>query len=202
MQHGLGLEVPLAEIRCRVVPVDAAVLLQVEHHPGGRGAVQGEAGDLLLAEPVAEGAAAIGLLDAAGERALAAHAGAVGVGEARAREGARREDERGRRREGGHGGGGGPGGPPPAARSVLAIRYRPALTTASPDSSRVVTVRSSSLMSRYLRIDGSWFGHCPGYRFVASRRAPQARLTPTILPQAPARVKVRGRSGPSARSRR
>src|SRR5687768_10432961 len=60
----------------------------------------------------------------------------------------------------------------PASRSVLAIRYRPALTTASPDSSRVETVRSSSLISRYLRIDGSWFGLGLGCRFVASARAP------------------------------
>ena len=43
---------------------------------------------------VAEAAAAVGLLDAAGERALAAHARAVGVGEAGARERPGREDQR------------------------------------------------------------------------------------------------------------
>src|SRR6188474_2173129 len=58
----------------------------------------------------------------------------------------------------------------PASRSFRAIRYRPALTTASPVSSLVVTVRSSSLISRYLRMDGSWLG-C---RFLASAGDPAA----------------------------
>ena len=94
VQHLVGLEVALAEVRGGVVERDGAVLLEVDHHPARRGAVQREARDLLLAEAVAEGAAAVGLLDAAGERALAADARAVGIGEARAGEGSRREDER------------------------------------------------------------------------------------------------------------
>ena len=94
VQHLGRLEVPLAEVRRGVVEVDRAVLLEVEDHPARRGAVQGEAGDLQLAQRVAEGAAAVGFLDAAGERALAAHARAVGVGEAGAGERAGREDQR------------------------------------------------------------------------------------------------------------
>ena len=43
--------------------------------------MQREAGDLELSEGEAEGASGIGLLDAARQRALAAHAEPVGVGE-------------------------------------------------------------------------------------------------------------------------
>src|ERR1700730_830929 len=94
VQHPLGLEVALAEVGPGVVELDGAVLLEVDHHPVRGSVEQGEARDVLLAEPVAEAAAPVGLLDPAGQRALAAHAGWVGVGEARAREGPRREDER------------------------------------------------------------------------------------------------------------
>src|SRR6059036_991992 len=86
-QHPVRLEVALAEVGPGVVEVERAILLEVQHDPVGRGAVQVEAGDPQLAHPVAEGAAAVRLLDAARERALAADARAVGVGERRAGEG-------------------------------------------------------------------------------------------------------------------
>src|SRR5439155_25097058 len=70
----------------------------------GRGLVEGEPGDLQLAQAVAEAAAAVGLLDTAGERALAPDARPVGVGEARAGEGAGREEERVARGQGVDGG--------------------------------------------------------------------------------------------------
>ena len=57
-------------------------------------AVEGEAGDLELAEGEGEGAAGIGFLDAAGQRALAADAEAVGVGEVGAGERAGGKDQR------------------------------------------------------------------------------------------------------------
>src|SRR5690606_33622016 len=75
------------------------ILLEVNNHPLGRGAEEGEAGDLELAQAIAEGAAAVGFLDAAGQRALAADASAVGIGETGAGKGAGREDERILRRE-------------------------------------------------------------------------------------------------------
>src|SRR4030095_4588732 len=61
---------------------------------GGGAAVGRNAGDVLRPQAIGEGAAAIGFLDAAGERALAADARPVGVGEARAGEGAGREGPR------------------------------------------------------------------------------------------------------------
>src|SRR6059036_3153975 len=42
-----------------------------------------------------------------------------------------------------------------SSSSVLAMRYRPALTTASPCSSRLVILRSARLMSSYVRIEGA-----------------------------------------------
>src|SRR5439155_18484830 len=90
----LHFEVPLAQIRGRVVEVDRSVFLEVDDDPARRRAVEGEAGDLELPEPIAEGAAAVGFLDSACQRALAPDAGAVGVGEARASERPRGEDER------------------------------------------------------------------------------------------------------------
>src|SRR5205814_3823414 len=68
-------------------------LLEVDDDPARRGAVQREAGDAELSEAVAEAPPAVRFLDAAGERALAADAGPVGVGEARPREGAGGEDQ-------------------------------------------------------------------------------------------------------------
>src|SRR5437667_378179 len=94
VQHLLGLEIALAQVRRGVVEVDGAVLLEVDDGPAGGRPVQRESGDLQLAQAIAEAAAAVGLLDAARERALTAHARTVGVGEARAGEGAGREDER------------------------------------------------------------------------------------------------------------
>ena len=104
VQQVVRLEVALAEIRGGVLEGDAAVLLEVENHPFPGGAEESEAGDLELAQHIAERPSAVGLLDAARERALAAHAGAIGVGETRAGEGSRREDEgvlRGKRLDGG-----------------------------------------------------------------------------------------------------
>jgi hypothetical protein len=95
----LGLEVALAQVRCGVVELDRAVLLEMNDDPGGRGAVQGEARDLELPQPVAEAAAAVGLLDAAREWALAPDARTIGVGEAGAGERTGREDERVGRRQ-------------------------------------------------------------------------------------------------------
>ena len=94
VQHALGLEVALAHVGSGIVEVNGAVLLEVDHHPVRRGAVEREAGDLVMAEAIAERSAPVRLLDASGEWALAADARAVRVGEARAGEGPRGEDER------------------------------------------------------------------------------------------------------------
>ena len=61
--------------------------------------MQRETADLELPEREAEGAAGIGFLDAAGQRALAADAEPVGVGEIRSGEGAGRKDQRIARRQ-------------------------------------------------------------------------------------------------------
>src|SRR3989304_3180728 len=99
VQHVIRFVVALAQVRRRVVEPDAAVLPEVDDHPARRGAEQREPGDLQLAQAEAERAAGVRLLDAARERTLAADARAVGVGEARAGEGAGREDERVLRRQ-------------------------------------------------------------------------------------------------------
>src|SRR4029450_7163406 len=61
--------VALAEVGPGVVEVERAVLLEVQHHPLGRGVEEREPRDLQLAQRVAERATAVGFLDAAGERA-------------------------------------------------------------------------------------------------------------------------------------
>ena len=99
VEHGLRLEVALAHVGLGRVELDRPVLFEVDDHPVRGGAVQREPGDLLLAEAIAEGAAAIGFLDAAGQWALAADAGAIGIGEAGARERSGREDQRVLRRQ-------------------------------------------------------------------------------------------------------
>src|SRR5262249_59077662 len=73
---------------------DGPDCMEGEDAPGGGGAEDRKARDLEETQPIAERPSAVRLLDAAGERALAADAGAVGVGEARTGKGARREDER------------------------------------------------------------------------------------------------------------
>ena len=94
VQHLRRLEVPLAEIRRGVIEVDGPVLPEMEDHPLRCRAVQREAGDPQLAQAVAERAAAVRLLDASRQRALAADARAVGVREGGAGERAGREDQR------------------------------------------------------------------------------------------------------------
>src|SRR5439155_8047114 len=105
LQQPASLEVALTEIGPGVVEGDRPVLLEVQNHPVRRGSAEREARDLELAERVAEGAAPVGLLHAAGERALAADARAVGVGKARAGKGSGREDQRILRPERIHGAG-------------------------------------------------------------------------------------------------
>src|SRR5262245_42170427 len=77
----------------------------MENHARRRGSVESEAGDPELSQPVAEGAAPVGLLDATGERTLAADARPIGVREARPGKGTGRKDQRVFRREGISGGG-------------------------------------------------------------------------------------------------
>ena len=88
------LEVPEPHEFIRVVKADAPVLGEVDERPVLACAVQGEPRDVKLTERHPEGAARVRFLDAAGERAPAADADAVRIGEVGAGEGAGREDER------------------------------------------------------------------------------------------------------------
>ncbi len=133
VQHVLGLEVALAEIRPGVVELDRAVLLEVNDHPVGRGVEQREAGDLLLAEPVAEAAAPLASLTPPVSGLLQPTLVRLAF-DLQYRERPGREDR---------------GWPAsrssvaaPSSSRVLAMKYRPALTMASPSISRFVMFRS------------------------------------------------------------
>ncbi len=66
---------------------------KAEDHPVLALALEDQPGQLHLPQGVAEGAPAVGLLDAQGEGAPGTHAGAVGVGKPRARQGPHGEDQ-------------------------------------------------------------------------------------------------------------
>ena len=87
-------DIALAEIGLGILEGDLAVLVDVDHRPLVRRAVEVEPGDLELTQGEGEGAARVRFLDAAGQRALAADGEPVRVREIGARERAGGENQR------------------------------------------------------------------------------------------------------------
>ena len=92
-EHVGNFNVTFAQVRRGVVEGEGAVLVEVEHDPVVRLAVQGQARNFQATQAVGEGPTAVRFLNAAGEWAFAAHARAIGVGEGGAGEGPGGKDQ-------------------------------------------------------------------------------------------------------------
>ena len=80
MQQRGGFEIALAQEIPRRVEARRTVFFQVDDNPLIRRAMQSETGQMGLTQGDAQSAAGVGFLDAAGQRALATYADAVGIG--------------------------------------------------------------------------------------------------------------------------